>query len=97
MSKTKFRLFNQLDESIITVLNPLIGAGKSAPFTANDMVNALHAAHLDNKPDTIKKAIKMLEVLIDYVTTLSNGKSKTTIDGIEKVKQQLLSALEKLA
>lgn len=95
MSKINFKQFKQIDESIISILNPLIGTGDAkAPFTANDMIKALSAANLDKKPDTIKKAIKMLDVLIDYVTTLSVGKSKVTIDGIEKVKQNLQKALD---
>lgn len=96
MSKINFKQFRQIDESIISILNPLIGS-TGAPFTANEMIKALSAANLDKKPDTIKKAIKMLDVLIDYVTTLSMGKSKVTVDGIEKIKQNLQTALNVIA
>ena len=89
-----FKEFQHIDESIIAVLNPLIG-GEGAPFTANDLVKALSAANLDKKPETIKKAIKMLDSLITYVTTLSDGKSKSTIAGIEKVKNSMIAALKK--
>ena len=93
-----FKDFQQLDENIIAILNPLIGnQDKNQPFSANDMVKALTAAKLSGKPDTIKKAIKMLDTLISYVTTLSNGKSKATIAGIENVKNTMIDALKKLS
>ena len=93
-----FKDFNKLDENIIAVLNPLIGnSGRNQPFTANDMVKALTDAKLSGKPETIKKAIDMLDTLISYVTTLSNGKSKSTIDGIEKIKLSMIAALKKIS
>ena len=94
----KFKEFQHLDENIIAILNPLIGSNdKQKPFSANEMVKAISAAKLDGKPETIKKAIDMLDVLITYVTTLSNGKSKATIDGIEKVKNSMIAALKTFA
>jgi hypothetical protein len=90
-----FKEFNQLDESIITILNTLVGA-QDAPMTAAEMLDALEKAKIDKKPETIKKAIKMLETLIDYVTVLSNGKSKTTIEGIEKIKKSMMDALREI-
>ena len=91
-----FKEFNQLDENIIAILNPLLGVQHGAPFTAGDMLTALQKAKLDKKPETIKKAIKMLDQLIDYVTVLSAGKSKVTIDGIEDIKKSMLDALKEI-
>lgn len=91
-----FKEFNQIDENIIAILNPLLGVQYGTPFTAAQMLNALNKANLDKKPETIKKAIDMLDTLIDYVTVLSNGKSKTTISGIEDIKKKMLSALKEI-
>jgi hypothetical protein len=90
-----FKDFNQLDESIITILNSLLG-DQNAPLTAGEMIIALHKAKIDKQPETIKKSIKMLDTLIDYVTTLSKGKSKSTIDGIEKIKKTMTDALREI-
>ena len=85
-----------LDENIVAVLNPLIGGDhQGAPFTAGEIINAIHDAKVNEKPETIKKAIKMLDLLIDYVTTLSHGKSKVTITGIENIKTALKTLLDK--
>lgn len=90
-----FKEFYQLDENLIAILNPLLG-DQNAPMTAGEMLDALQKAKLDKKPETIKKAIKMLETLIDYVTVLSNGKSRVTIDGIEKIKKTMMDALKEI-
>src|SRR5574343_398820 len=94
-----FKEFEQLDENIIAILNPLIGAGRNgqhAPFTAADMLAALNKANLDKHPEKIKKAIDMLDVLITYVTTLSDGKASITLTGIEDVKKKLIGALQEI-
>ena len=91
-----YKEFHQLDENIVAILNPLLGAPRDAPFSAAEMLNALQKAKLDKEPQTIKKAIKMLEVLIDYVTVLSHGKSKITINSIEKIKKSMIDALKEI-
>lgn len=90
-----FKEFHQLDESIITILNSILG-DQNAPLTAGEMIVTLHKAKIDKQPEVIKKSIQMLDTLIDYVTTLSKGKSKTTIDGIEKIKKTMTDALKEI-
>lgn len=90
-----FKTFISLDENIIDVIGPLIGQQRlPKPFSLADMINALNAARLNDHPDKIKAAIKMLDTLIDYVITLSDGQGATvTINGIKEVKEKLIAAL----
>ena len=95
-NNVKFKDFNGLHESIVSILDPLIGGDHSSiPFSGNDIIKTLVSANLDKKPETIKKAIGMLDVLVDYVKTLGGGKSNSTIKGIESVKKSLQDALDK--
>jgi flagellin-specific chaperone FliS len=92
-----FKDFHQIDESILAVLDPLIGQQvKPKPFTVTDMVTALQQANIDKDPGKVKKAIGMLSTLIDYVKLLSDGKAEATIKGIKSVQQKLDTALKEL-
>ena len=85
----KFVEFRNLHEDITAVLNPLIGNDNGKPFSANEIVSALSAAKLDKKPEVVKKAIGMLEVLLQYVKLLSGKNTNDTIKGIERVKSSM--------
>ena len=89
----KFTEFQDLHEDIVSVLNPLIG-NPGKPFSVSEIVKAISSAQLDKKPELVKKAIEMLDVLIQYVKLLSNQTNNDTIKGILRVKSSLEDLLK---